>query len=129
MWKYVLVFGVAVAILVIASVGRIPGTGKQSAISDERRTATAIEHTPKYERLEVISIVKEHIRESCPDPGIYLNGGQFKAKWLFQPRSDDYYERGMREWTVTEEFSGAFWRLYEDTGEIRSIIGGTVDTC
>ena len=129
MLKYIFIFGVAVAILVIASVGRIPGTGKQSAISDERRTATAIEHTPKYERLEVISIVKDHIRESCAAPDKYLNGGQFKAKWLFQPRSDDYYERGMREWTVTEEFSGAFWRLYEDTGEIRSVIGGVLDTC
>ena len=117
------------AILVIASVGRIPGTGKQSAISDERRTATAIEHTPRYKRLEAISIVKEHIRESCPNPEIYLDDGQFKAKWLFQPRSDDYYERGTREWTVTEELSGAFWRLYEDTDEIRSVIGGIVDTC
>ena len=129
MWKYVAVFGIAVAILIIASMGRIPGTGKQSAISDERRTATAIEHTPRYERLEVISIVKDHIRESCDDPDKYLEEGRFMAKYLYQPRSDDYYEREMREWTVTEELSAAFWRFYEDTGEIRSVVGGIVDTC
>ena len=129
MWKYLVVFGIAVAILIIASMGRIPGTGKQSAISDERRTATAIEHTPKYERAEAIEIVKDHIRESCDNPDRYLVGGKFSAKYLYQPRSDDYYERGMREWTVTEESTTAFWRFYEDTGEIRGVVGGIVDNC
>ena len=40
-----------------------------------------------------------------------------------QPRSDDHYERGDREWTVSDPLTSAFWRLYEDNLEIVDVIG------
>ena len=130
MWKYVLVFGVAIAILVIASVGRIPGTERQLATSEETRAAAAQSNIPKYTRQQAISMVADHIRESCATPDAYLSHlDKFTATWLREPRTNDFYERGMREWTVNDPLTGAFWRLYEDSGEIRSVIGGVLDTC
>lgn len=130
MLKYIIVFSVAIAILVIASVGRIPGTERQLATSEETRAAATLANTPMYTRQQAISLVGEHIRASCETPDEYLShADKFTATWLRQPRTDDYYIRGMREWTVTDPLTGAFWRLYEDTGEIRSVVGGSLDTC
>ena len=130
MLKYIIVFGVAIVILVIASVGRIPGTERQLATSEETRAAATLANTPTYTRQQAISMVSSHIRESCETPDKYLSHvDKFTATWLRQPRTNDFYERGMREWTVNDPLTGAFWRLYEDTGEIRSIVGGALDTC
>ncbi len=130
MLKYIVVFGIAIAILIIASVGRIPGTERQLATSDETRSAAKLANTPTYTRLQAISMVGDHIRENCNDADKYLaNFDKFTATWLRQPHTDDFYERGMKEWTVTDPITGAFWRLYEDTGEIRSVIGGVLDVC
>ena len=130
MWKYVLVFGIAIAILVIASVGRIPGTERQLATSEETRAAATLANTPKYTRQQAISMVADHIRESCDTPDKYLSHiDKFTATWLREPRTDDFYERGKREWTVNDPLTGAIWRLYEDSGDIRSVIGGVLDTC
>lgn len=130
MLKYAIVFGVAIAILVIASVGRIPGTERQLATSEETRATATLANTPKYTRQQAISMVAEHISESCATPDEYLSHiDKFTATWLREPRTDDFYEREMREWTVNDPLTGAFWRLYEDSGEIRSIIGGVLDTC
>ena len=130
MLKYIIVFGIAIAILLIASVGRIPFTERQLATSEETRTAAAIANTPMHERQEAIAMVADFIRDSCGDPDRYLdNVDRFDANWLLHPRTDDYYERGQREWTVTDPYTGAFWRLYEDTGEIRSVVGGALDQC
>ncbi len=130
MLKYVIVFGVAIAILVMASVGRIPGTERQLATSKETRAAATLANTPQYTRQQAIAMVGDYIRESCASPDRYLpHIDQFTATWLREPRTNDYYERGMREWTVTDPLTGAFWRLYEDTDEIRGVIGGILDTC
>ena len=130
MLKYVIVFGAAIAILVIASVGRIPGTERQLATSEETRAAATLANTPTYTRHQAISMVADHIRESCATPDEYLSHlDRFTATWLRQPRTNDFYERDMREWTVSDPLTGAFWRLYEDSGEVRSIIGGVLDTC
>ncbi|MXY21000.1 MAG: hypothetical protein F4Y49_06655 [Dehalococcoidia bacterium] len=130
MLKYVIVFGAAIAILVIASVGRIPGTERQLATSEETRAAATLANTPTYTRHQAISMVADYIRESCATPDEYLSHlDRFTATWLRQPRTNDFYERDMREWTVSDPLTGAFWRLYEDSGEVRSIIGGVLDTC
>ena len=130
MLKYIVVFGIAIAVLIVASVGRIPGTERQLATSDETRAAAQLANTPTYTRQQAISMVGDHIRENCEDADKYLASyDKFSATWLRQPRTNDHYEREMREWTITDPVTGAFWRLYEDTGQIRSIIGGTVDTC
>lgn len=121
--KWVIVIGIGIAIVVIASAGRIPGTGKQLAVSDETRTAAAIAHTPKYERQEVIARVSDYIRENCSVADKYLvNLDKFEATWMRQPRVNDHNFRNLREWTVREPISGAFWRMYEDSDEIVEIL-------
>ena len=121
--KWVIVIGIGIAIVVIASSGRIPGTGKQSALSDETRTQAAIDHTPKYTRLQAIGLVEEHIRQGCATADVYLaNLELFEATWMRQPRSDDHHERGYREWTVTDPLTGGFWRLYEDNNEVVDVV-------
>ena len=130
MLKYIIVFSVAIAILVIASVGRIPGTERQLATSEETRAAATLANTPKYTRQQAMALVGDHIEESCDTPDEYLSHAErFTATWLRQPRTDDYYRRGPKEWTISDPLTGAFWRLYEDTGEVRSVIGGSLDTC
>ena len=117
--RWLIVIGIGVAIVVIASTGRIPGTGKQSALSDDTRTAAAIAHTPKYERQQAIAMVADHIRENCAAADKYLpNLGGLEARWMRQPRTDDHHERGFREWEVTDPITGDYWRLYEDNDEI-----------
>ena len=121
--KWAIVIGIGIALVVIASTGRIPGTGRQLAVSDETRTAAALAHTPKYERQEVIARVSDYIRENCPVADKYLvNVDKFEATWMRQPRVNDHNFRGLREWTVREPISGAFWRLYEDNDEIVEIL-------
>ena len=120
--KWAIAIGIVLVAIVIASQGRIPGTGRQLAVSDETRTAAAIAHTPKYERKEVIARVSDYIRDNCPVADKYLvNLDKFEATWMRQPRVNDHNFRGFREWTVREPITGAFWRLYEDNDEIVEI--------
>lgn len=122
--KWLILIGVGIAIVIIASTGRIPGTGRQLAVSDETRTQAAIDHTPKYTRQEAIDIVADHVRETCAAADRYLtNLAKFEARWMRQPRTDDHHERGYREWTVTDPLTGAYWRMYEDNLEIVDVIG------
>ena len=39
------------------------------------------------------------------------------------PRTDDHHVRGVNEWTINDQSSGAMWRFYEDTGEIVTVLG------
>ena len=55
--KWFIVIGIGLMMVAIASTGRIPGTGKQLAVSDDTRTAAAIAHTPKYTRQQAILFV------------------------------------------------------------------------
>lgn len=124
MRNWIIVSIVAVAILVIGSRGLVPFTDKQSSLSDERRTATAKEYIPTYTRQQAINFVEEHIRETCAAADVYLpNRPRFEATWMREPRTDDHHERGMREWTVTDPMTGAYWRLYEDDLSIVDVIG------
>ena len=124
MTKWIIVLGIAVVLVLIASVGRIPFTERKLATSEETRAAAAAENTPKYTRSQAISLVAEHIRENCTSADKYLpNVTRMEASWLRVTWTDDYYERGDREWTVADPFTGAFWRLYEDTGEIITVFG------
>ena len=85
--KWVIVIGIGIAIVVIASSGRIPGTGRQLAVSDETRTAAALAHIPKYERQEVLARVSDYIRDNCQVADKYLtNRDRFEATWMRQPR-------------------------------------------
>jgi hypothetical protein len=121
--KWAIVIGIGIAIVVIASAGRIPGTGKQLAVSDDTRTAAALAHTPKYKRQQAISMVGDYIRENCQVADKYLsNLDRFEGTWMRQPRVDDHNERGIREWTIRDPLTGAFWRLYEDSDEIVDIL-------
>ena len=121
--KWVIVIGIMLVAIVIASQGRIPGTGRQLAVSDETRTAAAIAHTPKYERQEVVARVSDYIRDTCPIADKYLaHRKSFEATWMRQPRVDDHNVRGFREWTVRDPITGAFWRFYEDNDEIVEIL-------
>ncbi len=122
MIKWIVVLGVAVGLVLIASVGRVPFTERKLATSDETRAAAAADNTPKYTRSQAISLVADDIRENCRDADKYLpHVPRMEASWLRITWTDDYYERGDREWTVTDPLTGAFWRLYEDTGAIISV--------
>ena len=121
--KWVIVIGIVLAVIVMASQGRIPGTGRQLAVSDETRTAAALAHIPKYERQEAIARIGSYIRDNCQAADKYLqNLESFEATWMRQPRVNDHNERGLREWTVRDPITGAFWRLYEDNDEIVDIL-------
>ena len=84
--KWIIVLGIAVALVLIASVGRIPFTERKLATSEETRAAAAVANTPKYTRSQAISMVEEHIRENCRSADKYLarssNGGQLAARNL-----------------------------------------------
>ena len=125
--KWVIVIGIGVALVLIATMGRIPGTGIQSPLSDDTRTAAALRHTPKYDHKQAISLVVDDIQQNCPEwADSYLQDMDeftFAATWIHHPRSDDYYERRKDEWTVTHEETRHFWRLYEDNDEIIGVVG------
>ncbi len=122
--KWIIVIGIGIAIVVIASTGRIPGTERQLALSEDTRTAAAIAHTPTYTRIEAIGFVERHIRENCAAADKYLpNIAGFEATWMRNPRTDDHHERRDREWTVTDPATSAMWRLYEDDLEVIDVLG------
>ena len=122
--KWLILIGVGIAIVIIASTGRIPFTERQLAVSDETRTRTTIERAPKYTRQKAIETVADHIRETCAASDRYLaNLEKFAANYMPQPRTVDHHERRHREWTVTDPLTGAYWRMYEDNLEVVDVIG------
>ncbi len=63
------------------------------------------------------------VQQNCQVADKYLqNLDKFKGTWMRQPRVDDHNERGLREWTIRDPITGAFWRLYEDNDEIVDIL-------
>jgi|TARA_B100001013_G_C24345653_1_gene338289 hypothetical protein len=122
--KWVIVLVVGVAVILIGSAGRIPFTDISLALSEETRLKAAEEHTPTLSRSEALSRVKTYLSEECANgPGYLLNKHRFDATWMRMPRTDDHHVRGMNEWTINDQSSGAMWRFYEDTGEIVTVLG------
>ena len=125
--RWVIVIGIGVGILLIFATGRIPGTNIQSSLSDDTRTAAALRHTPKYTNQQAVDMVVADIRQNCAEWADFYLGDldqrTFAATWMHHPRSDDYYERRLDEWTVTHETTRHFWRMYEDNDEILGVIG------
>ena len=122
--KWVYVLGVAVIIVLIGSVGRIPFSERKLATSEETRAAAAADQTPKYTRVQAISLVEKHIHENCNSADKYLpHVSQMEAIWVRETWTNDHHERGDREWTVSDPLTGAFWRMYEDTGAIITVFG------
>ena len=60
--KWLIVLGVAVLIVLIGSVGRIPFSERQLATSEETRAAAKADQAPRYTRAQAISMVEKHIR-------------------------------------------------------------------
>ncbi|MDP6713306.1 MAG: hypothetical protein QF368_01595, partial [SAR202 cluster bacterium] len=124
MTKWIVVFGIAVFIVAIGSVGRIPFTERDLATTEETRTEYASDNTPTYPRAQALAMVKDHVRENCSSGDKYLlNESRFEANWTRITRTNDHHIRMNREWTVTDPATGAYWRLYEDTLEIVNVIG------
>jgi hypothetical protein len=93
--KWIIVLVVGIAVILIGSAGRIPFTDISLALSEE-----------------------------CANGSEYLlNKHRFDATWMRMPRTDDHHVRGMNEWTINDQSSGAMWRFYEDTGEIITVLG------
>lgn len=124
MLKWVIVLVLGVAVILVGSAGRIPFTDKSLALSKETRLKAEAEHTPSLSRSEALSRVKTYLVEDCVNgPDYLLNKHRFDATWMRLPRTDDHHVRGMNEWTINDQSSGAMWRFYEDTGEIVTVLG------
>ncbi|MCI0790824.1 MAG: hypothetical protein J4O02_03560 [Chloroflexi bacterium] len=124
MMKYIVVIGVAVALVAIGSSGKIPWVDRSIAVSQETRQFSAAATAPEYTRLEAISLVEEYLRTDCQLRDRYLpNLSRFEATFIYHPFTSDHYEREDREWTVVDPISGGIWRLSETTGVIRMIRG------
>ena len=124
MLKYIVVFGIAMAIFLVFATGDIPFMERNYATSEETRAAAQAANVPKYSRQQAIALVEEDISANCPAANEYLpHVSNFEATWMRQPRTDDHHERGYREWTVTDPLTGAYWRLYEDNNEVVAVIG------
>ena len=124
MIKYIVVIGVAVALVVIGSLGKIPWVERSIAVSQETRESSAAATAPEYTRLEAIALVEEYLRTDCEFRDRYLpNLSRFEATFIYHPFTSDHYLRENREWTVVDPISGGIWRLPESTGAIRMIRG------
>ncbi len=122
--KWLIVLGVAVLIVLIGSVGRIPFSERQLATSEETRAAAKADQAPRYTRAQAISMVEKHIREKCSSADKYLpHVRQMEATFIRETWTNDFYERGDREWTISDPLTGALWRMYEDTNAIITVFG------
>jgi hypothetical protein len=122
--NWIIVLGVAVIIVVIGSVGKIPFTDKQLATTEETRVQFEIDNTPTYTRQQAISIVEDFLKTDCESGAKYLlNVDVFEASWIREPWTNDHNQRAGREWSVNDPMTGGFWRMYEDTLEIVTIRG------
>ena len=124
MTKYIVVMGVAVLLVVLGSMGKIPWVDRSIAVSQEARDSSAADTAPQYTRSEAIALVKEHLQTACESRDRYLpNLSRFEATFIYHPFTNDHYQREDREWTVVDPISGGIWRLSETTGAIRMTRG------
>tara|TARA_B100001013_G_scaffold168050_1_gene100741 strand:+ start:611 stop:991 length:381 start_codon:yes stop_codon:yes gene_type:complete len=120
--KWFIVGAIAVAIILVGSYGRIPFTEISLATSAETQATAVAENTPRKPRSEALFQVRKFLEEECSNGDMYLkNAHRFEAVWMRMPWTNDHHYREGHEWTVTDQLSGAFWRYYEDTGEIVSV--------
>ena len=122
MLKWFIVGAIAVAIILVGSYGRIPFTEISLATSAETQATAVAENTPRKPRSEALFQVRKFLEEECSNGDMYLkNAHRFEAVWMRMPWTNDHHYREGHEWTVTDQLSGAFWRYYEETGEIVSV--------
>ena len=122
MLKWFIVGAIAVAIILVGSYGRISFTEISLATSAETQATAVAENTPRKPRSEALFQVRKFLEEECSNGDMYLkNAHRFEAVWMRMPWTNDHHYREGHEWTVTDQLSGAFWRYYEDTGEIVSV--------
>ena len=122
MLKWFIVGAIAVAIILVGSYGRIPFTEISLVTSAETQATAVAENTPRKPRSEALFQVRKFLEEECSNGDMYLkNAHRFEAVWMRMPWTNDHHYREGHEWTVTDQLSGAFWRYYEDTGEIVSV--------
>ena len=121
---WVLFIGGAIFLVLVGSGVRVPGIERQIAVSKETRDAAATANAPTLSRAEAIERVREFLRTGCSNGPAYLEGDpQFTAVFMNSPVTDDHHVRGKKEWTVIHAPTDNFWRLYEGTGEIVTVIG------
>ncbi len=121
---WVLFIGGAVLLVLVGSGVRVPGIERQIAVSKETRDAAATANAPTLSRADAIERIREYLRADCSNGPAYLEGNpQFTAVFMSSPVTDDHHERGKMEWTVIHTPTNDFWRLYEGTGEIVTVIG------
>ena len=121
---WVLFIGGAILLVLVGSGVRVPGLERKIAVSQETRDAAATANAPTLSRAQAIERIREYLRTECSNGAAYLEDEPgFTAVFLSNPRTDDHHERGNREWQVTHTPTDDFWRLYEGTGEIVTVIG------
>ena len=122
MWLFFI--GGSIFLVLVASGVRVPGLERKIAVSQETRSAQATVNAPELSRSEAIERVREFLRTDCSNGAEYLEGDpQFTAVFLSNPVTDDHHVRGKKEWTVIHVPTDDYWRLYERTGEIITVLG------
>ena len=122
MLKWFVIGAIAVGIILVGSYGKIPFPEKSLATSAETQATATARNTPRQPRSEALFQVRKFLKEECANGELYLaNSHRFEAVWMRRPWTNDHHYRQGHEWTVTDQSSGAFWRYYEDTGEIVSV--------
>lgn len=121
---WVVFIGGAVMLVLFASGVPVPGIERKIAVSKETRDAAATANAPTLSRAEAIERVREYLRTDCDNGPAYLEGApQFTAVFMASPVTDDHHVRGKMEWTVIHTPTDDFWRLYERTGDIVTVLG------
>ena len=121
---WVIFIGAGVFFVLVASGVQVPGLERKIAVSKETRDAAATANAPTLSRAEAIERVREFLRNECSNGAAYLEGDpQFTAVFMSSPVTDDHHVRGKMEWTVIHTPTDDFWRLYEGTGKIITVLG------
>ena len=121
---WILFIGGAIFLILVGSGVRVPGLERKIAVSDETRDALATANAPTLSRAQAIERVRDFLRNECSNGTEYLEGDpQFTAVFMNSPVTDDHHVRGKKEWTVIHTPTDDFWRFYEGTGEIVTVLG------
>ena len=121
---WILFIGGAIFLILVGSGVRVPGLERKIAVSDETRDALATANAPTLSRAQAIERVRDFLRSECSNGTAYLEGDpQFTAVFMNSPVTDDHHVRGKKEWTVIHTPTDDFWRFYEGTGEIVTVLG------
>ena len=121
---WALFIGMGVFVLLVASGVDVPFLEPQTAVSQETRDAAATANAPTISRQNAIERVRVFLQTECVNGAEYLEGNpQFTAVFMSNPVTDDHHVRGDREWTIIHTPTDDYWRLYEGTGEIVTVIG------